>query len=376
MEATAKWIERLRGAQTSSLREYLLAVLAPGFSGLDLTDCIIASEPKGTLSSRPGDTTPVSLSVLRYVDVAQENTTLPETEELAGELAAILGLATERRITIPNTLALRIEGSQTVTFLAYGAAADQRLHGLCPSKLETTIHDLLSKIAGLPPNVRPVVGAAARLHHSAVEIFENDLRAAYLLLVAGIELLSREFGSPPSGWADWEGSEVWDRTFESAALSEDQRNTVRSELMNDKQLRLKATFREYASTRLPDSFWDEPWESWMYSYNATEGRWEEAAPHVVETRVMSDVLPRDRKLLSQLLGRAYDMRSGLVHRGALLTLVDSAVPFAATTDPQRPLPFPVLRSVLRCLIRTEVDALAKPVTLPSIRLVRPPHADA
>jgi hypothetical protein len=316
------------------------------------------------------------MSVLRYVDLAQENINLPETQELADELAAILGLATERRITIPNTLALRIEGSQTVTFLAYGSAADQRLHGPSPSNLETTIHDLLSKIAGLPPEVRPVLGAAAQLHHSAVEMFENDLRAAYLLLVAGIELLSRKFGFPPCGWADWEDSEAWEKIFESAAFSEEQRNAVRSRLMNDKQLRLKATFREYASTRIPDSFWDEPWESWMYSYNASEGRWEESAPHVVETRVMSDILPRDRTLLSQLLGRAYDVRSGLVHRGALLTLVDSAVPFAATADPQRPLPFPVLRSVLRCLVRTELEALAMPATLPSIRLVRPAPADA
>lgn len=213
-----------------------------------------------------------------------------------------------------------------------------------------------------------MLGAAAKLHHSAVEVFENDLRAAYLLSVAGIEVLSREFGCPPGDWTAWEGSEVWEETFASAALSEDQRNAMRSRLMSDKQLRLKATFREYASTRIPDSFWDEPWESWMYPYNASEGRWD--APHVIESRVMGDILSRNRGLLSRLLGRAYDTRSGLVHRGALLAIVDSAIPLAATTDPERPLPFPVLRSILRCLIRTELETHGKAAPLPSIRLAR------
>ena len=364
----------MRGAQDSSLQEYLLTVLAPGLQGLDLKDCIIAADPKCTLAPRPGDSTPVSMSVLRYLDVVQENIKLEETQELADELAAIFSLATERRIIIPKTQALRIEGSQRVTFIAYGAAVDRRLHGPAPENLETTIHDLLSKFAGLPPEARPVLGAAAKLHHSAVEIFENDLRAAYLLLVAGIELLSREFGSPPIGWCDWEGSEAWEKTFEATALSEEQRSAVRSQLMIDKQLRLKATFREYASTRLPESFWDEPWESWIHTYNASEGKWLEAPPYLLETRKMCDILHRDRKSLSQLLGRAYDIRSALVHRGELLMLIDNAVGFAATADSQRPLAFPVLRSVLRCLIKTEVEALTKPVALPSFRFPRPIQA--
>ena len=363
----------MRGAQDSSLQEYLLTVLAPGLQGLDLTDCIIAVEPKGTLNSRPGDSTPVSMSVLRYLDVVQENIKLEETQELADELAAIFSLATERRITIPKTQALRIEGSQGVTFIAYGAAVDRRLHGPAPENLETTIHDLLSKFAGLPPEARPVLGAAAKLYHSAVEIFENDLRAAYLLLVAGIELLSREFGSPPSDWDDWEDSKAWEKTFKSIALSEEQGSAVRSQLMNDRQLRLKATFRDYASTRLPESFWDEPWESWIHTYNMSEGKWMEAPPYLLETRNMCDILPRDRTLLSQLLGRAYNIRSSLVHRGELLTLIDNSIGFKAAADPQRPLPFPILRSVLRCLIKTEVEALTKPVALP-FRFPRPIQA--
>ena len=88
---------------------------------------------------------------------------------------------------------------------------------------------------------------------------------------------------------------------------------------------------------------------------------------------MCDILHRDRKSLSQLLGRAYDIRSALVHRGELLMLIDNAVGFAATADSQRPLPFPILRSVLRCLIKTEVEALTKPVALP-FRFPRPIQA--
>ena len=368
MEATAKWLERLHQAKPEALREHLLTALTPGFNGLDLSDCLIATEPKGVLRSRPGDTAPVSMALLRYVDVAQDSIKLQHDEELADELAAILGLAAERRITLPHTLALRVEGSQTVTFLAYGSAVDRRLHGPFPSNLEGAVHEILGRVEGLPTNVRPVLGAAARLHHSAIELFESDLRAAYLLLVVGIEVLSREFGSPPTAWTDWEGSSVWEETFASAGLSEEQRDVIRSRLMKDRQLRLKATFQEYASTRIPDSFWEEPWESWMYPYNPTERKWE--APHLIETRVMRDILPRDRSLLSRMLGNAYDTRSGLVHQGALLTLVDNSIPQAATPDSKRPLPFPVLRSILRCLIRTELETHGRSVPLPPIRLLR------
>jgi hypothetical protein len=368
LEATAKWLERLQKAQPEMLREYLLPALAPGFSGLDLSDCLLATELKGALMPRPGDTTPVSMAVLRYVDVAQDSINLQNAGDLADELGAILGLAAERLITVPNTLALRVQGSDAVTFLAYGSAVDRRLHGPSPSNLEGKVHELLGKIAGLPDNLHPVLGAAAQLHHSAVELFENDLRSAYLLVVTGIEVLSREFGSPPGAWADWEGGSTWDETFLSSGLSEGQRDAIRSRLMKDRQLRLKATFREYASTRIPDSFWDEPWENWMYPYNASEGKWE--APHLIETRFMRDILPRDRKLLSSMLGNAYDTRSGLVHRGALLALVDSTVPFATTSDPKRPLPFAILRSILRCLVLTELETHSKSVPLPPIRLLR------
>ena len=366
MEEIAKWLKRLEQSEPKMLREYVLPTLSPGSNGLDLSNCILATEPKGILMSRPGDTTPVSMAILRYLDVAQESINLKNTEELVGEFGAILGLATERRIAIPNTVSLSIGGS--IIFLAYGAAADPRLHGPIPSNLESTIHELLERVAGLPDDYRPVLGAASQLHHSAIELFENDLRSAYLLLVSGIEVLSREFGSPPNAWGDWEDSSAWEKTFLSAGLSKEQGDTIRGRLMKGRQLRLKATFREYASTRIPDSFWDEPWDNWMNPYNASEGKWEE--PSLTLSQSMRDVLPQDRKLLSGMLGRSYDMRSGLIHRGEFLALVDSAIPLSSTSDLDRPLPFAVLRSILRSLIWMELETYGKPVSLPQIRLLR------
>lgn len=368
MEAIAKWLERLSSAQAANLRDYLLPVLTPGFHGLDIYDCLIAAEPKGPIPARPGDTSPVSMAILHYVDVAQENINISQSEELAGELAAILSLATDRKINVPNALAFQVEGAKKITFLAYSSAADHRLNGPLPVNPKDTINDLFSKIAGLPPEVQPVLGAAAQLHHSAFELFENDLRAAYILLVAGIEVLSRKFGSPPTDWASWEGSKAWDDTFAAADITEDQRSIFRSKIMHDKQLRLKATFREYASSRLPDTFWDETWESWIYSYNASRGDWE--APRMVEHGVMAEILPRDRTLLSKLLGSSYDTRSGLVHRGDLLGVVESAIPLATTADPSRPLPFSLLRSILGHLIRSELDTFSIPVGLPDFQFIK------
>ncbi len=376
MEAIAKWLKRLQQAQPQTLREYLLPALGPGFKGLDLSDCIVATELKGTLISRIGDTGPISVALFKYLDVAQESSNLKNTEEIGNEFAAILSLATERRITIPNTISLSIDGSNSIFFLPYGAAADPRLNGPIPSNLEETVHELLERIAGLPEEYRPVLGAAAQLHHSAIELFENDLRSAYLLIVSGIEVLSREFGSPPTAWEDWEDCSVWKKTFISANLSDEQRHIICSRLMKDRSLRLKATFQEYASTRIHDSFWNESWEDWMSPYNASEGKW--GKPNLIKSQHMRDVLPRDRKLLSKMLGESYNMRSRLIHRGEFLALVDSTIPIAPSNDAKKPLPFAVLRSILKRLIQEELVAYGKPVPLPQIRIFRkgsvPNHA--
>jgi|GEM_PF-2580178 len=376
MEAIAKWLRRLQQAQPPMLREYSLPALGPGYEGLDLSDCIVATEPKGTLVSRLGDTGPVSAALFKYLDVVRESSNLKGTEELGNEFAAILSLATERRITIPNTISVSIAGSNSILFIPYGAAADPRLNGPIPSNLEQTIHELLERIAGLPEEYRPVLGAAAQLHHSAIELFENDLRSAYLLIVSGIEVLSRAFGSPPTAWEDWEDCSVWEKTFVSANLSEGQRHSIRSRLMKDRNLRLKATFQEYASTRIPDSFWNEPWEDWMSPYNANEGKWEK--PHLIKAQHMHDVLPQDRKLLSSMLGESYNMRSRLIHRGEFLAFVDSTVPLAPSNDAKKPLPFAVIRSILKCLILEELEAYGTPISLPQIRILRkgqvPNHA--
>ena len=142
MEATAKWLERLQQAQPETLRFYQLQALTPGFGGLDLSEGLLATEPKGVIRSRPGDTTPVSMAILRYIDVAQESVNLQNAGELKDELAAILGIAAERRITLPNTLALSVEGSNVVSFIAYGSAVDRRLYGPFPPNLEATVHEL------------------------------------------------------------------------------------------------------------------------------------------------------------------------------------------------------------------------------------------
>ena len=298
MHAATEWLNRLRQEKPEDLRVYPLPILTPGIECLELENCIISTEPKGVLPPRSGDSSPVCIGILRYVDLAHD-INLQRQEDLIGELNALISLVTERRISVPKVLALTAPGAPEVSFLGYGASVDRRLHGTISQGIEPSIHQILSQVAGLPERIRPIIGAAIQLHHAAIELYEVDLRAAYLLLVAGIELLSREFGNPPKMWGNWEGSEKWEKTFDPAGLSVAHRGAIRKGLMEDRQLRLKASFREYGSTRVPDSFWDEIWMNWIYGYDATSGAWLEGR---VTEKTIRQILPHDRQLLSRLLG--------------------------------------------------------------------------
>ncbi len=368
MKAIVKWLERLKSAKQESLRELVVPVITPGTQSLDLTDLIVATEPKSVLPGRPGDTGPISLALLRYLDTRTASENLKDDEVLRQELNALFCLVSDRRVVIPNVMAVRMEGLPTLTFLAYGATADHRLHGPMPADLKTEIQTALSQVFGLPDNAQAPLGAAARLHQSAVQLFESDIRSAYLLLVAGIEVLSRAFGKPPEDWEKWEQHASWENLFQDGGFASDQRALVRSKLMKDRQLRLKGTFREYASTRVPDQFWEEKWQNWMFPFNITSGSWEEIT--LTDESTVQDHLPKDRVALSRALGHSYDLRSGLVHEGAVLNLMDSTIPFEGRVSYDGPLPFSLLRSLLRSLIRTEIQRSSVPVLLRDIRLQR------
>lgn len=374
MEALTNWLGRLQGASPDSLRACVTPTLVAGLQGIEIANSIVALEPKGLIPSRLGDCAPLFMSFLHYCDIADCVNNLQTQEDLRADLGSLLTFVADRRILLPNVFGMSLPGQRSVTFMGYGAAVDGRLGGPFPSGIESSFRDSLSRVVGLPENLRLIIGTALRLHHASVELFEYDLRAAYLLLVAGLEVLSREFGEPPGNWNDWEEATTWENVFSIAELTNDQSELLRSHLMSNRQLRLRATFREYASCRIPDSFWSESWEHWVYGYNHPSGEW--LPPHLSFTKTVEEILPHDRRLLSRMLGRTYDVRSGIVHRGALLKFADNALPTRIGADPDSPLPYPVLRSILRYLIKEELETHAKYTTLPDIKFIPKTAQDA
>ncbi len=122
--------------------------------------------------------------------------------------------------------------------------------------------------------------------------------------------------------------------------------------MRDRQLRLNETFAAYASSTLPDLFWDGRWQDWLYTLTMpagtfTGGGWTSGAS-------IEELVPRDREHLKAALKRSYVARSGFVHAGD--RAVDINTEFVARVIPNRVsrLSFPGLRLLLRGLIEHEL----------------------
>ncbi|NJO67177.1 MAG: hypothetical protein HC832_07325 [Leptolyngbyaceae cyanobacterium RM1_405_57] len=367
MEQLVAWISRLQQSQVSDLAEYLFRATVPGSQALTIKECMISADPLGEIAPRPGDSTPVSASLFRFLDVNEPSRSIEVHQQLVSEIAAVLTLASERRVEIAHEIAMRVENQPQVTFIGYGGMIDRRLVGPIGEQLAKPFLEWLSKIVSLPEPHLSVIGTACTLHHGAILLYEKDVRSAYLLLVAAIEVLSRQYGAPPTDWLDWEESSKWEKFMTRISLSSEQETALKEKLMSDKHLRLKATFRNYGSSRLPDSFWDTPWKEWIYTVNASIGQWESL--QTLDEKKVSDIFSKDRTLLSKSLGLSYDVRSGLVHRGERLGLLESSVLSGVTIEEALPLPFSILRAVLLELIKTEIAEYIPESELPDLKWV-------
>ena len=363
MKTTAEWINRLIQAEfhaegnpallVQNLAECHFQVLIPGFQPLVIQDSLIAVSPVGLTAPRPGDCCPLSRSIFRFLDTKDESRAMETHQQLVSELAALLTLISDRRVEIAHELSMRVDGKGGTIFTGYGSVYERKLLGPMGGDIDKLLLASLSRVVSLPEPDLSVIGAACSLHHSAALLFERDIRSAYLLLVAGIEVLSRQFGEPPSDWKSWDSSTSWDKFMSDVALNSTQEQSLRNRLMDDRQLRLKATFRNYGARGLPDSFWDEDWKDWMYPIDASRGFWTE--PSVISQKKIKDLLPQDRHFLSECLGKSYDLRSGLVHRGVSLQISAGALPHDNKLDEIKPLPFSILRTILASLIKTEIS---------------------
>jgi hypothetical protein len=365
MKRIADWLNRLCGASPEDLRENYFRIIVPGSDPFEMREHIIALQPLGQVSYRFGDMSPVSGILLRYLDTAETSNNLTNTQGVATELGALISLASGRRFEVATELTVKMEDSPLTVFLGYAGAADRKLYGPLPNDLPARFESLIRRVASLSVDDLTALGAAANLHYGSILLFERDIRSAYLLLVAGLEVLSRTYGSPPHRWEDWEESRSWEKFFTEVKLTIEQQEAIKGRLLQNRHLRLKATFRKYASDELPDSFWDDPWEEWLYPVSLPKGSWEKA--QLSEKRI-SDFLPKDRELLSSALSRTYDIRSGLVHRGEDLSIIDITLRHAVPVTASEPLPYAVLRAILVKLLEKELEKRSSIADIPDIKV--------
>jgi hypothetical protein len=283
--------------------------------------------------------------------------------ELASSIGAILTLVTGRRIEASEEWLLKPRDGDPF-FSPVSHMIDKRLEAPIDEArdLATEFLDAVARIVKIDQKPRAAINSAVQLHYAACILSSISPTAAYTSLVAGIETLSRRFGSPPSAWDEWDLAASWDSFSAEVDLSHEQYKRLQGKLMKDRQIRLKETFAEYASSRLPESFYDEYYFEWIFVGDGAGGYREgfEAWREPISTFV-----PRDRRELKLSLKRSYDLRSEYVHTGtSSISYMTPVAPFdpgfsregktGTVFRPGEPLSFTILRSVLLSLIKTEI----------------------
>lgn len=361
-----RWLSDLTRAieNEAALRASHHRVVEPGSRPL-AGPGLVRHQPVGPVA-RPGQP-PEYMSVMGFfvptgTDYGMNNV------ELARSLGAQLTYLLDRRIDVLTELPIAMEGKpEDLTFLPISGVPDRAL--LAPIETDyESIDDLLRRslalLAGMDDGDAEVVAAALDMHYGACLLLDRDIASAYTLLVAGIETMSRRFGSPPQNWSDWDQARRWEAFSTDAGLDEDQVGKLQSALMMDRQLRLNETFATYASERLPDSFWEADWRDWLYTLTMptgvfTGGEW--------STRPVAELVPQDRLELKRALKRTYVARSGFVHSGDRTVDLQGEMLAQAAPDRVQRLSFPALRLVLKALIEVELqERTTSPFSMPEL----------
>lgn len=368
MKSLVAWLRRLSEVTPEEGHAInWFRVTVAGEHPLDVADWLLSIDPQGPLSHDMRSTCPESWSIIRVPDLPQRGINLHDRHRFASDLACFLSLALDRRVVIPIDIAVSIPGLSNINFLPVSQVVDQGIIGPLPTDSKNRLAAFLTAVVGLSDIDQEHIGAAASAYHGALLLFDREPRAAYALLVAGIEALSQSYGAPPTEWKDWDESSKWEAFFVEQGLTESQVGSFQNMLMH-KHLKLGETFRNYASTRLGDDFWQKPLDRWIYGVDANTGQ-QLPAQNMQGGRVV-DVLPQDRDNLKKRLKESYNLRSGVVHSANWVELMTLAPPPAPPLGAKCPLPFPILRLILSELIWLELSSRSKPSKLPDFQLLR------
>lgn len=299
MREIGKWLSRIADGIAFKTNQFRL--LVPGNTRLSVDNWWVAVDARGPALASHSWGVPQASSTLHILDT-QENRSLAEQQRLAAELAAMFSLALGRRVDVPLEVAISLPPGNRVLFAPYGQVPDRSVVGPIPEGSAELICDITKKVRRLPEKHQEILGDANGLLDATLLLFDREVRAAYTLLIAGIEVLSRAYGNPPTDWHEWHDSAVWDDMFVSEELTAKQKEAVRQRLMKNQHLRLKATFRSYASRTVSESLWDQSLDEWIYEVDASSGAMRE--PRFLAGPKIGEILPSDRSMLSVALGHS------------------------------------------------------------------------
>ena len=315
---------------------------------------------------------PSRLSVLVWPDEVGSGQSL-QGQALAAQFGALLTLAANRRIEVAaGDLTLKMEGQNPTTFLPSMLVLDRSLSGPIGNDVRTAFEDLLSRLYGMSSRDQDVIGAAIELHYASAILFDLEPNAAYALAVAGIERLSQAYGSAEPEWSWWEDSPRFDATFDAIELSDEQKASLRAELLQGKHLRLRQTFASYVIDMLRDDFWEIEIEDFVPSL-VMQADGSSAFTGMNPSGVaipITNLIPMDPLLLRRRLLACYDSRSSYVHDGTgapgVMSTTKQLIGQAAKRTDR--VEYVGVRTILRYLVNREVEDRGAPRSLPDIKM--------
>lgn len=363
VSAIRAWLTGLEVSDDGKLdiRPVVQRVVHPGLEPLG-GEGFIAAQPLGRADT-PGSW-PRSATLLHWFEPINEAnvTNLEHRDRLIG---ALLTLVTDRRCEVVPEVLTKIEGQDNTTLIPLAGQVDAALGSPMPpwENIDHSLRMTLAQLTSMPDAEANAVVAAMQLHYSASLLAGSDFVGAYAMAVGGLEVLSQQFGSPPSEWDQWDKATEWDAFIGDQRLTDEQAHALRARLMRDRHMRLAENFATYVVERLPAGHWKEPVSNYMWGVDglagtAIEGSWEAGRPRGASFG--------DKSSAKRALKKTYQARSLFIHAGQRLSDYTSEF-FGDVAGRHRDmLSLAQVRSALRALILLELNDRATDARLPEI----------